>query len=400
MNNWNNVKFSSLYAIPSKNGLTKPSRIRGSGYKMINMGELFANDRIYDIPMELVPLSESEKITSKVEKNDLLFARQSLIVSGAGKCSIVLEVSPLTVFESHIIRVRLNEKIANPLFYYYYFKSTLSPIKKIVQHCVQAGIKASDLAELTVINPPIEIQNKIVEVLSCYDEKIELNNQSTKLLEELLSANYKKTFLINPTWNEVELSKIISFQEGPGIRNWQYVEKDGIKFINIRCINNNEINTSTANMISKEEADTIYSHFMLNEYDIVMSCSGTLGRYAIVRKDHLPLCLNTSVIRFMPKNTFEDFSYIYSYLTSKEFLNKQKELACGSVQANFGPTHLKKMKMPEPPEALRKQYHANNFPIIQRICQNLKENKCLVELRDILLGKLMTGNILISNEVK
>ena len=64
MNNWNNVKFSSLYAIPSKNGLTKPSRIRGSGYKMINMGELFANDRIYDIPMELVPLSESEKITS------------------------------------------------------------------------------------------------------------------------------------------------------------------------------------------------------------------------------------------------------------------------------------------------------------------------------------------------
>ena len=157
MNNWNNVKFSSLYAIPSKNGLTKPSRIRGSGYKMINMGELFANDRIYDIPMELVPLSESEKITSKVEKNDLLFARQSLIVSGAGKCSIVLEVSPLTVFESHIIRVRLNEKIANPLFYYYYFKSTLSPIKKIVQHCVQAGIKASDLAELTVINPPIEI---------------------------------------------------------------------------------------------------------------------------------------------------------------------------------------------------------------------------------------------------
>ena len=38
---WKKVKFSTLYEIPSRNGLTKPSRIRGSGYKMINMGELF-----------------------------------------------------------------------------------------------------------------------------------------------------------------------------------------------------------------------------------------------------------------------------------------------------------------------------------------------------------------------
>ena len=48
---WGTIRFGDLYSTESRNGLTKPSKIRGSGYKMINMGELFANDRIYDIPM-------------------------------------------------------------------------------------------------------------------------------------------------------------------------------------------------------------------------------------------------------------------------------------------------------------------------------------------------------------
>ena len=119
---WDTVRFGDLYKEDSRNGLTKPSKVRGSGFKMINMGELFANDRIFDIPMELVPLKDSEK-KAKVENGDLLFARQSLVLEGAGKCSIVMKTSPLTVFESHIIRVRLNRSEANPLFYYYYFKS-------------------------------------------------------------------------------------------------------------------------------------------------------------------------------------------------------------------------------------------------------------------------------------
>ena len=106
MKEWQQRKFGELYKVPSRNGLSKPSRVRGSGYKMINMGELFANDRIYDIDMELVPLTDSEKEKAKVESGDLLFARQSLIASGAGKCSIVMKTSELTVFESHLIRVR------------------------------------------------------------------------------------------------------------------------------------------------------------------------------------------------------------------------------------------------------------------------------------------------------
>ena len=168
---WETVRFDSLYEIESRNGLTKPSKVRGSGYKMINMGELFANDRIYDIPMELVPLKDGEK-NCKVEQFDLLFARQSLVLEGAGKCSIVMEVSPLTVFESHLIRVRLNKDKADPLFYYYYFRSPFSPIKSIVSQCAQAGIRGSDLSLLEVTCPPLMQQKSISSILSTYDDLI------------------------------------------------------------------------------------------------------------------------------------------------------------------------------------------------------------------------------------
>ena len=214
-------------------------------------------------------------------------------------------------------------------------------------------------------------------------------------LEEQFKALYKQFFIDScQESTEVELSKIISFQEGPGIRNWQYVDKDGIKFINIRCINDGDIDTSSANMISKDEAYSKYKHFLLDENDIVMSCSGTLGRYAIVRNDHLPLCLNTSVIRFKPKEQPEDFAFIYGFLTSDGFLNRQQELACGSVQANFGPTHLKTMRIREFPIEYRFTFSQQAQPILDETIKNLKESTKLQQLRDSLLPRLMSGEII------
>ena len=195
MSEWRKVKFLDLFALPSRNGLTKPSRVRGSGYKMINMGELFSNGRIYDIPMELVPLNDKEKEVAKVERYDLLFARQSLVLEGAGKCSIVMDVSDLTTFESHLIRVRLDYNIANPLFYYYYFSSSLSPIRSIVSQCAQAGIKGSDLVQIMVDFPPLHIQHRIATILSSYDSLIENYQKQIKLLEESAQRLYKEWFI-------------------------------------------------------------------------------------------------------------------------------------------------------------------------------------------------------------
>ena len=101
------VQLKDLLLEPIRNGLTKPKAIRGRGVPMIAMGEIFANNRIFSFPMERVPVTDKELSSSSIYEGDLLFARQSLVLEGAGKCCIVKEVNEPTVFESHLIRVRL-----------------------------------------------------------------------------------------------------------------------------------------------------------------------------------------------------------------------------------------------------------------------------------------------------
>lgn len=186
--NWEKVKFEELYLLPSKNGLTKPTAIRGNGYKMINMGELFQYNKIGDISMALVPLSENEKKLNDIQVGDLLFARQSLVVSGAGKCSIVVNVPEYTTFESHIIRVRLNKELVNPMFYYYYLQSDNSPVKSIINYQNQAGIKGSDLAKITVIMPSLEEQNQIVAKIEKEEKAIEECKKLIELHQEKINT--------------------------------------------------------------------------------------------------------------------------------------------------------------------------------------------------------------------
>ncbi|MBX9764201.1 MAG: restriction endonuclease subunit S, partial [Pseudomonadaceae bacterium] len=156
--------------------------------------------------------------------------------------------------------------------------------------------------------------------------------------------------LVPKGWRVEWLSDVFDFKEGPGIRNWQYTNSDvGTRFINIRCIQDGDLSIETANRISDEEANGKYAHFHLKAWDVVVSTSGTLGRSAIVRDEHLPLMLNTSVIRFRPVEGKTSFSFVYEYLNAPEFLFKLESMASGSVQKNFGPMHLKQMKLVCPP---------------------------------------------------
>jgi type I restriction enzyme S subunit len=194
---WPTVPFSELYAEDSRNGLMRPKRVRGAGYKMINMGELFAYDRISDPPMELVPMNEAEKVKYSLRPGDLLFARQSLIASGAGKCSIVLDTPEVTTYESHLIRVRLNSERTDPLFYYYYFSSPAGKgnVQSLVMQVAAAGIRASELAQLPMPFPPLPTQRKIAAILSAYDDLIENNTRRIALLEEMARRLYHEWFV-------------------------------------------------------------------------------------------------------------------------------------------------------------------------------------------------------------
>ena len=359
----------------------------------------------------------SENDFNKIHKNYKLENYDVLLtVAGTiGRTAIIRNYEDNYTFQRSVAIFKTNDKIKS-LWLYYYLNSPIGKqiIKSLSKGTTQLILPLKDLRNLQIPVPiDSENQKSILSILVNIDKKIEINKRINKNLEQLIKYIYINWFeefepfkdkdfydtklgSIPVGWDVKPLQEFIKFQEGPGIRNWQYVEEDGINFLNIRCIQNNDLVLDTANMISKEEANGKYAHFMLNEWDLVISSSGTLGRYAIVREEHLPLCLNTSIIRFTPMHSFDHYAYVYSYLTSRGFYHYLLTMGSGSVQLNFGPTHLKQIDLIVPPENILKKYNDLIFPLIEQMVTIKSEISKLTKLRDTLLPKLMSGEIDVS----
>lgn len=398
MKEWQQRKFGELYKVPSRNGLSKPSRVRGSGYKMINMGELFANDRIYDIDMELVPLTDSEKEKAKVESGDLLFARQSLIASGAGKCSIVMKTSELTVFESHLIRVRLDQEIADPMFYYYYFKSPRSPMRTIIEHCVQAGIKASDLEKLLVKVPPIEEQRKTARVLSRIDKKIEVNKEINENLLQQALAIYKAWFcdyvlsdgILPESWHITTIDALSSLVTR-GIAP-KYDDNNTQIVLNQKCIRDHTIDVSLARRHLPKKINEKW----ISKGDLLINSTGTgtLGRVAQVWFDANNMTVDSHITIVRPKAAILQ-SYIGFWgLSHESEIEAQHTGSTG--QTELPRDRVKAMELTLPDEDTLSKFNELVIPMTDAVVSNQKENARLSQLRDTLLPKLMSGKIDVS----
>jgi len=292
------------------------------------------------------------------------------------------------------------------------------------------GLNRDNAHALEVRVPPLSEQKTIADVLQQIDDRITLLRETSVTLEAIAQAIFKSWFvdfdpvrakqegrapegmdettaalfpdsfeeselgLVPRGWGVEWLSNVFDFKEGPGIRNWQYTNSDvGTRFINIRCIQDGDLSIETANRITDEEANGKYAHFHLKSWDVVVSTSGTLGRSAIVREDHLPLMLNTSVIRFRPVEGMTCFSYVYEYLNTPEFMFKVESMASGSVQKNFGPMHLKQMKLVLPPIELIVCYESAARPLFEKIVTNRARAQTLAALRDTLLPRLISGQL-------
>ena len=109
---WKKVKFNQIFTEQTRNGLSETSSKENTGLKIINMGEVFGYDFI-SCKQEMRKLPSNKRVNPAfiVKNNDLLFARRSLVESGAGKVSLIRDTdNENVVFESSIIRVRLDDK--------------------------------------------------------------------------------------------------------------------------------------------------------------------------------------------------------------------------------------------------------------------------------------------------
>lgn len=148
---------------------------------------------------------------------------------------------------------------------------------------------------------------------------------------------------------KVKISDYLFFQEGPGVRNTQYTTS-GVKLLNVSNLVDGEIDLSNSDRyISNEEAHGKYKHFLVDEGDLIIASSGIKVDYldkkvGFIKKEHLPLCMNTSTIRFKALDSKAlNIKYFKYYLQSNDFKYQVSKSITGSAQLNYGPSHLKQM---------------------------------------------------------
>ena len=184
----------------------------------------------------------------KLRKNDLLVARTGATVG----VSYIVKKDVEAVFNNGTIRLRFDDSI-NPNFVYYIFKtnSFLQYIDNVSCVATQPNLRVENLLRFDIPDFDIEMQNKIVDILSIYDELIENNNKRIKILEQMAENLYKEWFVrfrfpgyetaefkngIPKGWEYIKLGEIVSFIRGISYSSEEIDCDDGLNLINLKNI--------------------------------------------------------------------------------------------------------------------------------------------------------------------
>ena len=167
----------------------------------------------------------------------------------------------------------------------------------------------------------------------------------TGVLKEISKIPSEATlnFSVPKGWRVMPLPAVVYFQEGPGLRNWQF-RPSGVPFLNIRTLQDGRVNRDLCQFLSQEEVDQKYQHFLVGAGDILCSTSGTIGKLAVATEADLPLMLNTSIVRFRAYGSNGPAQgFIKLFLATDLFLTQAAAHVTGAAQVNMGPSHLRKL---------------------------------------------------------
>ena len=404
MEEWKEYKLGDFLLIPIRNGLTKPSAIRGQGVKMIGMKEIFAMDYIRSVEMDRVPVTNKEYESSEIMKYDLLFARQSLTLEGAGKCSIVVSVDEPTVFESHLIRLRIDTKKANPFFIYYYYKSSIgkNQIKSLVQQVAAAGIRGKELIELGIKVPHIEKQNQIASILKSLDDKIEVNRKINENLEQEAQALFKSWFvdfepfkngefveselgMIPKGWRVGSIYDYIDVVYGAPYKSSLFNDKkEGLPLIRIRDLKTNAPQFYTPEILPNTE--------FVKAGDIVAGMDAEFIPYVWLGEKGV---LNQRCCKFRGKN--EAISNYYILFLIKPELEYVQSYKTGTTVSHLGKSDIDRFRFVTPPLDVVKSFSDLVDGMLKELVNRANESRRLAELRDTLLPKLMSGELKVND---
>lgn len=404
---WPEVAFESLFSEPSRNGVYKSKEHHGSGVRIVNMGELFAFHHIGEQKMSLIRMSDAEMTKSGLIDGDLLFGRRSLVEEGAGKCSIVLKPTDPLTFESSIIRVRLNQKIADPEFFFNYFRSPIgrSRVRAIVGGTAVKGIRGSDLKQIQVHLPKIDEQIAIRKVIGIYDELIATNQRRIALLEQAARLLYREWFVhlrfpghelaelendLPAGWQKGVAYDFVSVLSGgtpkTGMSHYWGGE---IPFFTPKDSPSSFYVIDTEKQLTESGLDNCNSRLYPRNTTFI-TARGTVGKVALAQS---PMAMNQSCYALAPKQKFDE---LFLFLAICNAVEHFKQVAVGGVFDAIVVDTFKVIPFVMPNLELVEKFGDLARPQFEQIENLLLQNRRLAQARDLLLPKLMSGQLDVS----
>lgn len=302
-----------------------------------------------------------------------------------------------------VIDVNTDKAIPEYIYYVLSQNEIIEHLQAIAEQSVSAypSIKPSDIENLNILLPDIEIQKRIVSVLSVIDGKIAVNETINNNLEQQAQTIFKSWFIDYEPFNKVrpmdwingtidDLGSEIICGKTPSTQKKEYYGSD-IPFITIPDMHDCVYNVFTQKYLSVAGAAS-QPQKTLPPNSVCVSCIGTAGLVTLVAEKSQS---NQQINAITPR---KDISVYYVYLlmqTLSDTINKLGQ--SGSTIVNLNKKQFGKINVTIPSKSVLYDFDILCKPLFKMIYSNQKENIKLVNLRDVLLPKIMKAELNISD---
>ena len=323
------------------------------------------------------------------------------------------------VLSQRLFCLRTNKKVDSKYLYYYMTTNRFQKeLDARATGTTVRGLRQPQLLKCKIEYPPIKDQEAIANILSSMDEKIRVNNQINKNLENMAQAIFKQWFvdfefpnedgepykssggemieselgMIPKGWGVEEIGNISDIQNGFAFKAPEYVD-EGVKVLRTLNIGNDGyFNNTDIVFLPQSYKSEKYEKYYFEEFDVALVMVGaSIGKIGMILKNTAGGLQNQNMWRFRRKE--KRVSQIFIYYTVKQAQNISKNWSTGSARDFYRKDSFRKIKVILPEKRIMDLFEKITKPIFQNISNHVCENDELISMRDGLLPKLMSGEI-------
>ena len=207
-------------------------------------------------------------------------------------------------------------------------------IAKVAQGVSVVHLYGEHLKNIKTINPSLNEQKKIANLLSLLDERISTQNKIIEDLKKLKSAISKYLFERKDLFeNKIKLSKVAELKNGYAFQSSKYNALGKWKILTIANVAGERyVKTNECNSIIEIPYD-IQKHQKLESNDILISLTGNVGRVSLCTEGFFLLNQRVGLLQL---KISENREFIYQVLSFHKFEESMIACAQGAAQMNIG----------------------------------------------------------------